>query len=155
KRRMVMPFRAARVETLSLRAACWLFVLYIAALAFAMTPFTVYASHESTEEGLRTRLAAMRPGQDLFAADDLIAAAPLIASFYERRRYIPVWTDRDRRAALRAAVADSATHGLLPRDYHEAALAARDVANTADAMADRELVYTDALIRLVSHLRFG
>ena len=58
--------------------------------------------------------------------------------------------------ALAAAIEESRSHGLDPRDYHAATV--RRLASGATPgldEADRELLLTDALVRLAYHLHFG
>ena len=57
-----------------------------------------------------------------------------------------------------ALVEASRSHGLDPSDYHLMALrrlARAPAATSAAAVADRDLLRTDALVRLAYHLRFG
>ncbi|MCZ7566576.1 MAG: L,D-transpeptidase family protein [Burkholderiales bacterium] len=88
-------------------------------------------------------------------AGERIAARRLIAQFYERRGFRPAWAAPARARALAELVEASLTHGLDPADYH-GALVRRAAAGAAlDATVDREIVFTDALVRLAYHLRFG
>jgi len=113
---------------------------------------------ESTSEALRARVAALRAGSDVRVDGERIASRKLIPEFYEKRGYLPAWTRPGQLEALLAAVEASRTHGLDPTDYHVAALrrlAGARAVDSADAVADRDLLCTDALVRLAYHLHFG
>ncbi|WP_374683410.1 murein L,D-transpeptidase [Accumulibacter sp.] len=83
--------------------------------------------------------------------------AAVVRLFYYGRGYRPAWTDSATRGELIAAVEASRAHGLAPDDFSVAAL--RDVAargdDDAQAIVRRELLFTDALARLVRQLRYG
>lgn len=107
-----------------------------------------------SREALRERVEALRsdgsPGGEAHRA-----ARALVAGLYEARGFEPLWADAGRVASLRRAVDASLTHGLDPRDYHAAALASAPAPADGRALAQRELLLTDALIRLAYHLHFG
>jgi murein L,D-transpeptidase YcbB/YkuD len=107
------------------------------------------ARADAPSEALRERVEQLRAGRDLRVDGGQVAAPALIARFYERRDFRPAWTPA-RAAELRTLVEGSRADGLDPRDYHLAALRA-DQENPAD----RELLFTDSLIRLAYSLYFG
>ena len=98
---------------------------------------------------LRARVERLRADRDVRVDGDNIAAPALIAAFYERRDFRPAWTPA-REKELVALVEASRADGLEPSDYHLDALRS----GGKDA-ADRELLYTDSLIRLAYSLYFG
>ena len=109
-------------------------------------------------EALRHRVEALRTTGDARLGAGSAAARALIASLYEKRGFAPFWTDPRRTDELRAAVAASASHGLDPRDYHAELLLTSppDAAGAAESdPAARELLLTDAYLRLAYHLYFG
>ncbi len=112
---------------------------------------------EAVQQALRDRVVALRGNGELRPAGGEIAARSLISEFYANRGYAPVWSDAGRRRALLRAVDDSASHGLDPADYQFDLLRrlADDGVRGAGSLADRELLFTEALVRLVYHLRFG
>ena len=107
------------------------------------------ARAEVRREALRERIEQLRAGRDVRVDGDPIAAPALIAAFYERRGFEPAWTPT-RAKQLAALVEAVRADGLEPRDYHAEALRAG-----AEDSADRELLYTDSLIRLAYSLYFG
>jgi len=111
-------------------------------------------------EALRERIEALRAAGDAQIGAGSSAARTLVASIYERRGFAPLWADAQRARSLQAALQASSTHGLDPRDYHLDALAGLRVPDGAGAERDRalvqrELLLTDALVRLAYHLYFG
>ena len=105
-------------------------------------------------EALRERVEEMR-SERAPGGDAQRAARALIASLYEARGFEPLWADPARAASLRRAIDASATHGLDPRDYHAPALDLTPKPADERALAQRELLLTDALVRLAYHLHFG
>jgi murein L,D-transpeptidase YcbB/YkuD len=87
-----------------------------------------------------------KPGQ--------IAATDLITEFYTARDFEPVWDNEKKRETLRALVHDASSHGLNPEDYH-VHLLDKPVGKSDEDKAKAEILYTDALVRLAYHLRFG
>jgi murein L,D-transpeptidase YcbB/YkuD len=130
-------------------------MLLIGALALAVSTGSDAAA-DGVSEALRARVAQLHTAGDVRVDGAQVAARRLIAAFYERRGFRPAWTRPDRVAALAAVIEDSRSHGLDPDDYHAAALRRLAAAPaSASDEADRELLRTDALVRLAYHLRFG
>lgn len=120
------------------------------ALAAVLVLAVAAASAAPSVEAMRERVEALRADGETAIGAGSIAARALVASLYEQRGFVPLWTDAQRERALLAALEASRTHGLDPRDYHLDALAQ---AHTPDAQ--RELLLTDAFVRLAYHLVFG
>lgn len=125
-----------------------LIVLFAAALAPAPPARAVAAV-----EPLRQAVERLRAG-DARVAGERVAARSLLASVYERRGFAPAWRDPARARELLALVEASRDHGLDPVDYHLWAVRAAADGVPMDAAA-RELLLTDALVRLAYHLHFG
>ncbi|HSD41388.1 MAG TPA: L,D-transpeptidase family protein [Burkholderiales bacterium] len=129
-----------------------------AAVAVALAGAPAWAA-DAVAEALRARVEALRAGHEVRVAGEPIAARRLIPEFYEARGFRPAWVRAGHAEALVRLVAASRDHGLDPNDYHAAALGRHlgDVSATPDAAvrADRDLLLTDALVRLAYHLRFG
>ncbi len=140
----------AWVLALSLLLLCWLPLGPAAAGNGAATDGMV--------EALRQRVERLRTAGDARIGAGSTAARALLASLYEKRGFAPFWADPSRANTLLAAIEASATHGLDPRDYHAGALAAARPSGAGDrdrALAERELLLSDAFMRLAFHLRFG
>lgn len=131
----------------------------LALLALAAPP-RAGATADPLVEALRRRVEALRTDGDAQIGAGSIAARTLVASLYERRGFAPLWSEPARARSLLEAIEASASHGLDPRDYHAERLAAPAApeGNDADrvrAAAQRELLATDAFVRLAYHLYFG
>lgn len=135
-------------------------VLGALALLALAAPLRAGAAADPLVEALRRRVEALRADGDAQIGAGSIAARTLVASLYERRGFAPLWSEPARARSLLEAIEASATHGLDPRDYHAERFAAPAApeGNDADrvrAAAQRELLATDALVRLAYHLYFG
>jgi murein L,D-transpeptidase YcbB/YkuD len=121
-------------------------------------PFGAVAGGEPPDEALRRRVEVLRTDAETPIGAGSAAVRRLIASTYEKAGFAPLWADAKREQALRAAIEASATHGLDPRDYHADRLAAPlqgAVADRERQLAERDLLLTDAFVRLAYHLHFG
>jgi murein L,D-transpeptidase YcbB/YkuD len=116
-------------------------VLAVAALAAAAAP---------PVEALRARVEALRTHDDARIGAGPIVARTLVAALYERRSFVPLWADAERARRLQVALQEASTHGLDPHDYHVELLAQRTLGEV-----ERELLLTDAFVRLAYHLSFG
>ncbi|TAK51143.1 MAG: hypothetical protein EPO27_03045 [Betaproteobacteria bacterium] len=113
-------------------------------------------AQDDVAEALRTRIEQLRRGQEVSVVGARIASRSLVPEFYERRGLRPAWSRPEQARALLELIEASGAHGLEPADYHAAALRRlADVPAGAAGIADRELVFTDALVRLAYHLHFG
>ena len=115
---------------------------------------------EPLVEALRERVETLRATGDTPIGAGSIAARALVAQLYERRGFVPLWSNPERARALSAALDASSTHGLDARDYHLEALARPQAgtgaaAERTRAQAQRELLLTDAFVRLAYHFHFG
>ncbi|MCL4798817.1 MAG: L,D-transpeptidase family protein, partial [Burkholderiales bacterium] len=126
----------------------------IAAAALAAAAGAARAD-AAAADALRARIAELGAGADVRVAGERAAARRLIADFYEGRGFRPAWSAPARARALADLVEASRTHGLDPADYHGELVRRAAAGEALDAAADRELVFTDALVRLAYHLRFG
>ena len=151
---MKQPARAA-VRPLS-AGVLRLVLVACLVLAGALPAVSLAASTGAAppREALRERVEALRSDSSP-TVDAHRAARALIAGLYEARGFEPLWTDAGRVESLRRAVDASVTHGLDPRDYHAPALDLAPVPGDGRALAQRELLLTDALVRLAYHLHFG
>jgi murein L,D-transpeptidase YcbB/YkuD len=114
---------------------------------------------DAVAEALRAKVEALRAGEEVRIAGEPIASRRLIPEFYEARGFRPAWARPGQVEAMVRLVAASRDHGLDPADYHAAALGRvlgiASAAPDAAVRADRDLLLTDALVRLAYHLRFG
>jgi L,D-transpeptidase YcbB len=113
---------------------------------------------------LRARLPPSGAAPRLTLDGEPVPASPDLSCFYERRGAVPAWSDasglRAEAVELLQALAAAAAEGLRPEDYRaaglaEAARSAADPEPPPDALADLDLLLTNAFVTYSSHLRRG
>jgi murein L,D-transpeptidase YcbB/YkuD len=133
------------------------------ALALAFARPSVVAAQPSDpaaspiERELRQSAEDLRTGTAVSVLGEALSSRVLLPEFYERRRFVPAWTDARATESLLRAIAESELEGLTPADYHLQSISRMRASGTPsmEARAQLELLYTDAAIRLAYHLRFG
>lgn len=98
-------------------------------------------------------LAQALDGPDTVSGQALFAPEALRA-LYAPRDYQPLWSG-ERVDAARRVLADADAHGLRPADYHLSAIDTLCADRTAAGRAGCELLLSDGLLLLGSHLRAG
>ena len=114
-----------------------------------LAPLGAARASDAPLESLRQRIEQLRAGGEMLIDGERLAAPALIAQFYEQRAFRPAWTAARARELL-PLVESMREDGLDPGDYHLAALRAG-----VEGEADRELLYTDTVIRLAYTFYFG
>jgi len=105
---------------------------------------------------LKWRVEQLRTDGPLQIGETLVAASDLTLDVYERRGFLPLWTNREALRSLLAAIDAVREDGLDPELYNPGALAKADArAWDAASVAERDLLATDAFVRLSHDLRFG
>jgi murein L,D-transpeptidase YcbB/YkuD len=128
------------------------FAVVVAVTAFAGRS----AAQDDVASILQARVDQIRNGAAVEAAGQTIGSTVVLPDFYERRDFLPAWTDANARRDLLAALRDSESDGLLPRDYHTDTIERlMNAPARAETAADLDLLATDAIVRLAHHLRFG
>lgn len=106
-------------------------------------------------ETLKDRVERLTTSEGRIASGAPVASADALRKLYALRNYAPIWSDAGAAAALKEAVATSWFDGLRPEDFHASKLGPpADSPSTADS-ADRELLMSDALLRLLYQIYFG
>jgi murein L,D-transpeptidase YcbB/YkuD len=112
------------------------------------------------DSALRERLASLRETPKASVAGTALASAPLLDDLYRERDYRFAWSNRGRVDALLALAEETRAHGLRPEDFHSQPIrellgsrAPNDLSGAA--RVDADLVLSDALLRLIHHLRHG
>jgi len=130
-------------------------------LTLVSTQPTALAQSEAVAEIIRLQVEQIRTARTLQIGDARIASIQVLPELYERRRFTPVWHNRNAIDDLLRALKDSAQDGLDPDDYHltslqqlEQILATTESSDPVD-LASFDLLLSDALIRLSYHLLFG
>jgi len=129
---------------------------YLIPLLFLLLCAPVHAA-TPTGEYIRQYSEALQNDADISIAGSRIAAVPVLARFYARRDFRPVWTDNAARFRELLAVLQASTeHGLDPEDYHFQVLSGwAPGGGDPRRQAERDILATDALIRYGYHLYFG
>lgn len=126
-------------------------------ILYAMLLLLLASQAGATPEALQLRLGAL--AEDPRVAGEAVADPLLLARFYEQQQFSPAWDPPAKLSALLAAIEASRRHGLSPSDYHLEALtgllAAHALAPTPVLAIKLDILATDALVRLVFHLRYG
>ena len=124
-------------------AACAAFVL------------AVSAASASDPAEIRQRLKQLKASPKI--DDHHIAADEFLHRFYAARDHRPAWRDASNRRALTSAIATSWIDGLNLRDFHAMPLGINRSGDQSTSLSatDREILMTDALLRLLYQLHFG
>ena len=88
-----------------------------------------------------------------------IVCSQVLAQFYQKRCFLPAWSDPNAIADLIRAIRASEEDGLPSEDYHLAALEilSRQTEEplSPELIAERDLIMTDAIFRLSQNLLYG
>ena len=151
---------AGRSRALIFRWRCVLsrrLPLAASALASALVSMMLagsFAAPANADAALQSRITTLRDS-DVIAGGHL-ASIDALRKLYVRRSFQPIWTTAEAVAALRDAVTTSWIDGLRPQDFHaEALFGATGASAAALSGSDRELLLSDALLRLLYQLYFG
>jgi len=112
-------------------------------------------------EAIRLEIELLQDSGHLSVRNVEVASGELLAEIYEAREFAPAWTRPDQIADLVKLVKGVETDGLNPADYHADAVAdayQRLIGTDpvlASERAEIDVLFTDALVRLAYHLRFG
>ena len=135
------------------------FIATILAVLAAAVPQAVSAEMDATQELMRARVEEIHLGMGLEIDAVPVAARHLIPLLYERRDFAPLWLDPSKRDELISLIRDSAKEGLDPDDYHAGVIEdyqnRSDDAETFRFVVDRDIIFSDSLVRLGYHLFFG
>ena len=91
-------------------------------LSLLLMPALTAAQGSPLSSQIAIRLSELATEQRPAVRAQTIAALGVIDSFYTRRGFAPAWNEPAKAQALLAAVRESIEDGLIPRDYHVAAL---------------------------------
>ncbi|BBO75900.1 peptidoglycan-binding protein [Desulfosarcina widdelii] len=102
----------------------------------------------------------LRINGKLLALGIQIETNRVLIDMYARARYQPLWQEPSTVRKLIAEIEQSRLDGLEPEDYHFCVLSSTGSSteagsNTPSETAERDLVLSDALIRLSFHLYYG
>jgi murein L,D-transpeptidase YcbB/YkuD len=117
------------------------------------------AQEASTSQVIQSRMDLLGSKGSLKIEGADIRAILVLPMFYEKREFEPVWTDPGKFEELRKMIAALADDGLVPEDYHLAAIdvitGSQDHTYSPDSKANLDILCTDALLSLGYHMKFG
>ena len=136
----------------SLSLPVWVFWLIVLSAALPLS-----GRADEVDEILRERVDAMRGVASVTVAGQSIAARVVLPDLYERHGFAPLWGKPGSVAELLRAIEESRDDGLDPADYHLRALQnlPAPALDDAPAAVDRDILLSDAFVRLAYHVRFG
>jgi len=128
-------------------------------VACALVLATLAQAETSTQVALERLVGQLRVDGHLEIGASQVAAVEFIPEVYERRDYIPAWVSDASVDAVLEAIRNSYDHGLDPEDYHWHAINELRIRIAAGAgsvaVAEMEILLTDAVVRLAYHASFG
>ncbi len=112
---------------------------------------------DEIRENIRCHIEQLEEDDSFRAARGTVQFNQLLADFYRVRDFRPAWVKRSRITELLDAIESVEADGLLPGDYHFAALQKfyDEPPSTPFLQARYELLLTDALFKLSYHLLHG
>ena len=109
---------------------------------------------QPVDEDLKVRVEALLQPSGRTVAGIQIAGHAFLPKLYAALDYQPVWTEAASIDALSKAIARSWEDGLVPADFHADYVKAA-VTSQPQNVAEREIILSDALVRLLYQLYFG
>lgn len=121
----------------------------------------VWAEPCPAQEAVRERAEEIRLFGEARVGDTKVASVGLLPDFYEQRDFRPAWSRAALTEQLLNAIRSAEGDGLDPSDYHLQAIerlladTSGGTAGPADALANLDLLQTDAFLHLAYDLHFG
>lgn len=119
------------------------------------------ASSQEVQEVIRARAEYVQEFRDTYLQDETISGVVVLPIFYEKRDFMPAWTEREKIDHFFGLIESMILEGLNPKDYHQEELIRlreelKNTANpSAELIADYDITLSDALLRIFYHLFFG
>ena len=114
------------------------------------------AQTPSPTPNLQARLALFEKAEGRVVGGRAIASHQFLPKLYAALNYELIWSKPEAIKALASAVARSWEDGLNKSDFHAGYIEALAASATGDAdPIERDLILSDALVRLLHHLFFG
>ncbi len=124
-----------------------------------MTAGAVRAADGGTDVAsrLRARLGELHAGTVSTVQGEAFGALAVLEKFYAARHHEPAWADDARVAELLSLLDAAPEHGLEPEDFFTTRLHALAAVGSDEAqfLAERDLLFTEALLRYGYQRRFG
>ena len=136
-----------------------LLIFILLCLAFVAMPAA--AQEATVSEALALEIEELAATGQLRIRGTEVASGELLVDVYEQNRFEVAWTRPAQVGELFEAIKATEADGLDPADYHVGEVRAgyqqllSGVEISADERAELDLLFTDSLIRLGYHERFG
>jgi murein L,D-transpeptidase YcbB/YkuD len=128
-------------------------------MVLASVLFASAAYADPVADALGARIDELQFGGDLHIGDARILMDQLLPSIYAERGFQPLWTDEGRIQELLEWLETAPAHGLDTADYHladlKAQIAEARASRTPLAMADQDILLTEAFLLFGYHQVFG
>lgn len=130
-------------------------------LCLTWTALPAVAQDEAVSEAIALEIEQLTSSGQLKTRGVEVASGELLVDVYERKRFGLAWTRLEQVGELLEAVKATEADGLNPADYHIAQVQAgyqllrSGESLAANDRAELDLLFTDSLIRLGYHERFG
>lgn len=144
--------RSMRSQLMAPVSIPWL--LLLAAIVSSVTP-VLAAGEQSALPQLEARLAGLSRPDGRVIAGESIAAHAFLPKLYAALGNGLAWSKPESVRALKLAVERSWEDGLLPTDFHDGFVKAAAEGKSAGDVVDRDIILSDALVRLLYQLYFG
>jgi L,D-transpeptidase YcbB len=135
---------------------------WLAVMLFGLLGAPAWAVPDPAEvaETLRRSVEQLRSTGETTIAGRKLLSVHALPEIYEARGFHRLWNDPANEEALLGEIAAASGDGLDPGDYHFEVLRTvlerrTQQPENAAAAATADLLLTDAMLRLVAHLRFG
>lgn len=149
------------MDILMLRSSKLLWALWFI-LFFLMTPMAAFGQMQSdpVQEKLSTLIGdQLCKEQALRVQGTTMVCSQALVQFYQKRCFLPAWSDPNVVADLIRVIRNSEEDGLSPEDYHLGAIEIlsqqTEGPQSPEFLAERDLIMTDAILRLCSNLFYG
>ncbi len=107
------------------------------------------------QESLQVLLQRLSSAGELQIAGASVYNLPVTQEFYTKQGYAPVWTNPNAVTELADSIEQAWREGMNPQDYHQQQVQGLLAGSLTLDVATRDLLLTDALVRLTYHYALG
>ena len=133
-------------------------LFYVLILALALPAYS-FSEEVDKASILRQRLEYLQSNPVSKLNGKSLAAVPFLLELYSRRNFRPTWNNNVHIEEFISIIEATVEEGLKPNDYHAVTLRNMQqqvgTGNSRQDQVDFDILLTDALFRLGTHLRFG
>ena len=136
-------------------------ILFVCFILQALVVGHVYAQDDTEAKAIREKVEQIKLKHELKVGNSQISSFRVLPRLYQRRNFLPIWTDTIMKKDLIGAIEDTYREGLDPNDYHLeeimrlSAKTSSSEGNTPQMFALLDILLTDGFLRLAYHSLFG